>query len=69
VVRDAMPDMLNPELTASWEKGLSMVASGEIKQEIFMGKLEEYIKRKTLKVVEKKQYINPPKLFMNVKAD
>ena len=29
-VKDAMPDMLNPELTASWEKGLNMVANKEI---------------------------------------
>ena len=31
VVYNSMPDMLNPKLTASWEKGLDMVAKKEIK--------------------------------------
>ncbi len=65
-VKDAMPDMLNPELTASWEKGLSMVANKEIKAEIFMEKLENYIKSKTKKAIEKRPYINPPKMFKDV---
>ena len=65
-VKDAMPDMLNPELTASWEKGLSMVANKEIKAEIFMEKLENYIKNKTKKAIEKRPYINPPKMFKDV---
>ena len=46
VVTKTIPDMLNPELTASWEKGLDMVAKKEIEPEIFMGKLEKYIKSK-----------------------
>ena len=36
--------MLNPKLTASWEKGLEMVANKEIEPEEFMKKLEKYIK-------------------------
>lgn len=50
VVRYAMPDMLNPQLTASWEKGLDMVAKKEIKSEEFMGKLEQYIKSRVNKI-------------------
>ena len=46
-----MPDMLNPELTASWEKGLDMVAKKEIEPVIFMEKLEKYIKNKVNKLV------------------
>ena len=38
-----MPDMLNPKLTASWEKGLDMVAKKEIEPQVFMTKLENYI--------------------------
>ena len=53
VVEKAMPDMLNPELTASWEKGLDMVAKKEIEPEIFMGKLEKYIKGKFERMVVK----------------
>ena len=44
VVNSSMPDMLNPKLTASWEKGLEMVANKEIKDKEFMTKLENYIK-------------------------
>jgi len=65
-VRDAMPDMLNPELTASWEKGLTMVANKEINAQEFMDKLEAYIRNKTKRAIEKKPYINPPRMFMDV---
>ena len=50
VVRYTIPDMLNPELTASWEKGLDMVAKKEIEKEVFMQKLEKYIVSKVEKV-------------------
>lgn len=50
VVRYSMPDMLNPQLTASWEKGLDMVANKEIKSDEFLGKLENYICTKVSKV-------------------
>ena len=53
VVNNAMPDMLNPKLTASWEKGLEMVAKKEIQAEEFMGKLENYIKLKFSRLVVK----------------
>ena len=53
VVNSSMPDMLNPKLTASWEKGLDMVAKKEIKPDVFMGKLENYIKSKVNKLVVK----------------
>ena len=50
-VKFSMADMLNPKLTASWEKGLDMVAKKEIKPEIFMEKLEKYIKGKFEKMI------------------
>lgn len=53
IVNNSMPDMLNPDLTASWEKGLEMVANKEIKSDIFMEKLEKYIKTKFNKFVYK----------------
>ena len=43
IVGNTMPDMLNPKLTASWEKGLDMVAKKEIEPNEFMEKLERYI--------------------------
>ncbi len=51
VVFKSIPDMLNPDLTASWEKGLDMVAKKEIEPEIFMAKLEKYINSKVDKLV------------------
>ena len=53
VVNYAMPDMLNPKLTASWEKGLDMVAKKEIQSDEFMGKLEKYIHSKFNRLVVK----------------
>lgn len=53
VVNSSMPDMLNPKLTASWEKGLDMVAKKEIEPDVFMGKLENYINSKVGKLVVK----------------
>ena len=53
IVKASMPDMLNPKLTASWEKGLDMVAKKEIKPEEFMTKLEKYINSKFDKLVIK----------------
>ena len=51
IIYKSMPDMLNPKLTASWEKGLEMVANGEIKSDEFMGKLTKYINQKFNKLV------------------
>ena len=53
IVNKSMPDMLNPKLTASWEKGLDMVAKKEIKSDEFMEKLEKYIHSKFDKLVVK----------------
>jgi len=50
VVNNSMPDMLNPKLTASWEKGLDMVAKQEIAPDEFMVKLEDYIQTKFKRV-------------------
>ena len=51
IVKMSMPDMLNPKLTASWEKGLDMVAKKEIKGDVFMQKLVNYINSKFDKLV------------------
>ena len=51
IVFMSMPDMLNPKLTASWEKGLEMVSSKQIEPNEFMTKLEAYINSKINKLV------------------
>lgn len=58
IVRKSMPDLLNPKLTASWEKGLTMVAEKQIPKEEFMEKLEEYIKSRVIKLKkERNEYL------------
>ena len=47
VVDHSIRSLLNPELTASWEKGLNYVAEGEITSEEYMEKLEHFIKTRT----------------------
>lgn len=47
VVASSIKSLLNPELTASWEKGLSYVAEGSITEEEYMKKLEDFIRKRT----------------------
>lgn len=47
VVANSIKSLLNPELTASWEKGLTYVAEGDITQEEYMVKLEHFIESRT----------------------
>ncbi|WP_287449049.1 DNA topoisomerase [Sellimonas sp.] len=46
-VDHSIRSLLNPELTASWEKGLTYVADGEITSEEYMQKLTHFIISKT----------------------
>ncbi|MDY2628579.1 MAG: DNA topoisomerase [Lachnospiraceae bacterium] len=50
VVNDSIVHLLNPELTASWEKGLTYVAEGTITTGEYMEKLTGFIVRRTEKV-------------------
>lgn len=45
IVRYSMPQMLSPKLTASWEKGLSGVADGEITEEEYIEKLNAFVRQ------------------------
>lgn len=47
VVNASIRPLLNPELTASWEKGLTYVADGSISEEEYMQKLEAFVRRHT----------------------
>ncbi|MCI8326568.1 MAG: type IA DNA topoisomerase [Lachnospiraceae bacterium] len=47
VVDTSIRPLLNPELTASWEKGLTYVAEGSLTTDEYMVKLEGFIKRRT----------------------
>ena len=47
VVNASIKSLLNPELTASWEKGLTYVAEGSITPQEYMVKLENFIRSRT----------------------
>ena len=47
VVANSIRSLLNPELTASWEKGLTYVAEGQITSDEYMVKLENFIASRT----------------------
>lgn len=52
IVRYAIPAMLSPKLTASWEKGLGGVAEGDIGEEEYMDKLTGFVRQQVGKVKE-----------------
>ncbi|GAA0762216.1 DNA topoisomerase [Clostridium sartagoforme] len=62
VINVSIPSLLNPSLTASWEKGLKMVNDKEIEPKEFMIKLEAYTRKNTTKVLN-----NPNISFLNTK--
>ncbi|MFG6394029.1 MAG: type IA DNA topoisomerase [Lachnospiraceae bacterium] len=46
VVNNSIRSLLNPELTASWELGLALVAEGKITEEEYMKKLDDFITKR-----------------------
>ncbi|MDY3087023.1 MAG: DNA topoisomerase [Blautia sp.] len=50
VVNCSIRQLLNPELTASWEKGLTYVAEGSITEQEYMDKLEHFVRIRTNQV-------------------
>ena len=60
VVGSSIRALLDPALTASWEKGLTMVADGNITSEEYMDKLNGFVGRRTQYV---KQLSNQRALF------
>ena len=50
VVDNSIRSLLNPELTASWEKGLTYVAEGSITPDEYMKKLDDFITKRTVGV-------------------
>ena len=47
VVASSIKPLLDPRLTASWEKGLTLVADGEITSDEYMKKLDDFVTRRT----------------------
>lgn len=51
VVHASIYQLLNPELTASWEKGLTYVSEGTITTDEYMEKLEQFVAKRTYNVM------------------
>lgn len=47
VVASSIKPLLDPALTASWEKGLTLVAEGNITEDEYMNKLDDFVSRRT----------------------
>ncbi|MBK1809049.1 type IA DNA topoisomerase [Clostridium sp. YIM B02505] len=67
VISSSIPSLLNPILTASWEKGLKMVYEKEIEPSNFMGKLEDYTKNNIFRVKKQSNLNLIYKKLMDVK--
>ena len=52
IVNTITPSLLRPEMTANWEKGLDMVASGDVTKEGYLEKLYAYVTREVNAVKE-----------------
>ncbi len=57
VVSISIRSLLNPELTASWEKGLTYVAEGTITSDEYMTKLNHFVRTRTDAVLHMNQHI------------
>lgn len=51
VVYMTVPELLNPQMTASWEKGLDGITKGTVDFAEYRQKLEDYIRRETIKMI------------------
>lgn len=68
VVNCSIRQLLNPELTASWEKGLTYVAEGTITETEYMDKLEHFVRVRT-KQVEDSNYQYALRKFFDAAAE
>ncbi len=67
VVSGSIRPLLDPKLTASWEKGLTQVAEGAITPDAYMGKLNDFVVRRTNYVKEQQTNSMPlTKIFNNI---
>lgn len=53
VVAMTVPALLNPKMTASWEKGLDGITNGTVNMQEYRSKLEDFIRRETLQIRDK----------------
>ena len=59
IVEDTVPALLSPEMTASWEKGLSQIEENKISKDQYQGKLYDYI-RSSIEIIRNKEASGAP---------
>ena len=52
VVNMTVPQLLNPKMTASWEKGLDGITKGTVDMGDYRAKLEDFIRRETVSMID-----------------
>jgi len=52
VVKMTAPSLLNPEMTANWEKGLEGITKGTVELSTYRSKLEDFVRRGTLNIAQ-----------------
>ena len=65
-VYNSIRQLLNPALTASWEKGLSMITEGSINSKEYMDKLEHFVKSKVLAVANLNNQYSLNKAYQDI---
>lgn len=63
VVARSIRSLLNPELTASWEKGLTYVAEGTITPDEYMTKLNNFVRSRTENVLNTNMHLELRSVF------
>lgn len=53
VVAMTVPALLNPKMTASWEKGLDGITNGTVDMKEYRAKLEDFIRKETIQIRDK----------------
>jgi len=66
VVFSSIRSLLNPELTASWEKGLTMVSDGTISSDEYMNKLTDFVSKKTNSVKSVSNQYQVKRIFESI---
>ncbi len=65
-VYNSIRQLLNPALTASWEKGLSLITEGSIDSKEYMDKLENFVKSKVLAVASLNNQYSLNKAYQDI---
>ena len=68
VVENSIHQLLNPDLTASWEKGLTYVSEGSITSDEYMEKLERFVAGRTVNVIRMNNQYDMRRFFDSAAA-